>query len=109
MVASYEVAGALIDALVGDLPDARKTIKSTPEIPMDRDLEGAAAIVWVLVGDTARAQRLSNDLEKRFPGATYLRFGGLPTIHGLLALNQGNSDEATETLKAISSHELVPP
>jgi len=109
LLASYQVAGALIEALVGNLPEARKVATDAGGVPADRDLEGASAIVLALIGETAHAQRLADDLQQRFPDATYLRYGALPAIHALLALRQGKREEAREDLRVISSHELIPP
>ncbi len=105
----YQVHAALWEALFGNFPEARKTVKDAGNFMADRDLEGEAAIVWALSGDTTQAQRLADDLDKRFPEATCVRFGSLPAIRGVLAIRRGNAREAIEYLRAISSREMVTP
>ena len=111
LAADLEVGGgAVIEALFGNFPEATKAVRDAGDLStVSHDLEGAAAIVWALAGDSEQANKLADDLERRFPQATYLRFGALPAIRGVLALHRGELPEATKTLDAISSYELVPP
>ncbi|HKT34176.1 MAG TPA: hypothetical protein VJR03_05055, partial [Nitrospira sp.] len=81
----------------------------TRDFSQDWALEADAAMVFALTSDAAQAQKLADDVEKRLPEATYIRFAALPAIRGLLALHRGNQREATETLAAISSHEMLIP
>jgi tetratricopeptide (TPR) repeat protein len=75
----------------------------------DRDLQGQAAIVSALAGDATQAEKLAGNLNKHFPEATYIRFGSLPAIRGLLAIRQGNMQEGIENLRTVSSHALMLP
>ena len=103
-------SSAVIEALFGNFPEARKAVTDAGDLSKaPHDLQGAAAIVWALAGDTAQARKRADELERRFPRATYLRFGALPAIRGVLALQQGDLTGATKALDAISSYELVPP
>jgi len=105
----YQVHAALWEALFGNFPEARRAVKDAGNFLADRDLEGEAAIVLALSGDTTQAQSLADDLNKRFPEATCVRFGSLPAIRGILAIRRGNAREAVEDLRAISSHEMISP
>jgi len=107
VMASYLVNAALVEALFGDFPEAQKAVKDAGRVT-SWGLEGTAAIVWALSGDTAQAQKLADDLKKRFPEATYVRFGSLPAVRGLLAIHRGNAQEGIENLRANPSPELVP-
>jgi eukaryotic-like serine/threonine-protein kinase len=109
VMASYHVNAALPEALFGNFPEAQKAVKDAGNVTTTWGLEGEAAIVWALSGDTAQAQKLADDLNERFPEATYVRFGSLPAIRGILAIHRGNAQEAIENLRAILSHELMPP
>lgn len=109
VTAAYQMNAALLEALFGNFPEARKAARGVRGVMTDRELEGEAAIVWALSGDTAQAQKLADDLSRRFPGATYVRFGSLPTVRGILAIRRGNAQEGNENLGAISSHELAYP
>jgi eukaryotic-like serine/threonine-protein kinase len=109
VTASYQMNAALIEALFGNFPEARKAVKDAGNFTTDRDLEGQAAIVWALSGDAAQAQKLTDDLDKRFPDATYVRFGSLPAVRGMLAMQRGNVQEGMENLQTVSSHALIYP
>jgi len=109
LAAAYQMNAALVEALFGNFPEARKAVKDAGDVMTDRELEGQAAIVSALSGDTAQAEKLAGDLNGRFPEATYVRFGFLPAVRGLLAIRQGNMQEGIESLRTISSHALVSP
>jgi len=58
-------------------------------------------------GDSARARTLADDLDKRFPEDTIVRFNYLPTLRAQLALNTPNgAAKAVEALAAASPYEL---
>jgi len=110
LAADLDVGGGVIEALFGNFPEAREAVKDAGDLSTaDHDLEGVAGIVWAVAGDAQQARKLAGDLNKRFPEATYIRFGALPAIQGLLALHRGEPTDATKALDAISSYELVPP
>jgi eukaryotic-like serine/threonine-protein kinase len=62
--------------------------------------------VSAMVGDDARAQAIANDLAKRFPEDTEVRFGCLPTLHAQLALSSNDYARAIEVLEAAAPYEL---
>jgi eukaryotic-like serine/threonine-protein kinase len=105
----YQLNAALFEALFGNVPEAQKAVKDAGNLMMDRELEGEAATILALSGDTAQAQKLADDLDRRFPDATYLRFGFQPAIRSILAIHQGNPQEGIEDLRPISSRELMSP
>jgi tetratricopeptide (TPR) repeat protein len=109
VAAGYQINAALVEALFGNFSEARQTLKDAGGVMTDRDLEGQAAIVWALSGDAAQAQKLAGDLNGRFPEATYIRFGALPAVRGLLAIRGENMQEGIENLRAISTHALIRP
>jgi len=49
---------------------------------------------------------LSDDLAKRFPEGTLVRFNYLPTIHAQLRLNRNDPAKAIESLEAAAPYEL---
>jgi ATP/maltotriose-dependent transcriptional regulator MalT len=61
-------------------------------------------------GDSARARTLADDLDKRFPEDTIVRFNYLPTLRAQLALNTPNgAATAVEALAVASPYELGVP
>ncbi len=107
VVTGYQVEAALREALFGNFPDAQKVLSEAGDVTTDRNNEGEAALVWALSGDLARAQKLADDLAKRFPDDAYIQFGALPAIRGEIAIRRGSAQQATEDLHAITSHELL--
>jgi tetratricopeptide (TPR) repeat protein len=105
----YQLNAALLEALFGNISEAQKAVKDAGNFMTDREPEGESATILALSGDTAQAQRLADDLNKRFPESTYIRFGFLPSIRGLLAIRRGNAQEGSENLRAMSSRELISP
>jgi len=109
VTATYQMNAALLEALCGNLPEARTAVKNAGGVMTDRELEGQAAMVWALLGDAQQAQKLADDLSKRFPEATYIRFGSLPAIRGTLEIRLGNTQEGVGNLRSVSSHALIYP
>jgi eukaryotic-like serine/threonine-protein kinase len=108
VVASYKVASSLREALIGNFVEARKEAKEASSATTDPEARGSAALALALSGDPAEAQKLSNDLNQRFPEGTWVRYLHLPQVQAALALGQGNPQKAIESLSAAGSYELAP-
>ena len=85
--AGCEAASALWEAFYGNASEARQHAAATLEKSNGRDAQYAAALALAVIGDSARAQSLAEDLQKRFPDDTVVRFNYLPTLHAQLFLN----------------------
>jgi eukaryotic-like serine/threonine-protein kinase len=70
------------------------------------EVEYGAALAFALSGDSLRAQALADDLERRFPEDTVVRFSYLPVLQARIALNRGDSARAIEILQAVAPYEL---
>jgi eukaryotic-like serine/threonine-protein kinase len=108
-VASYKVESALREALFGNLGEARKEATEASTLSADPYVRGWAALALALSGDPAEAQKLAEDLNQRFPEATFVRLVHLPTIQAALALGQGNPQKAIESLGAVAPYQLIAP
>jgi len=110
MAAGCEAAAALWAALYGNRSAARQHASSTLAQSNGRDAQYVAALALALSGDSARARTLADDLDKRFPEDTIVRFNYLPTLRAQLALNAPNgAAKAVEALVAASPYELGVP
>ncbi len=105
----FQLNAALLEALYGNFADAERDVKPAGNVPTSWDSAGEAGIVWALSGNAAEAQKRAADLEKRFPESSYVRFGYLPAIRALLAIHGGDVKEGVESVRAISSNELMMP
>jgi eukaryotic-like serine/threonine-protein kinase len=65
-----------------------------------------AALALAFAGDARRGQVLADDLGRRFPEDTIVRFTYLPTLHAQLALNQNEARKVVEVLQSASPYEL---
>ena len=72
-------------------------------------MEYGVAFVLAVTGDSSQAQALANDLERRFPEDTSVRFNYLPTVRALLALNRSESFKAIEVLQVTAPYDLARP
>jgi eukaryotic-like serine/threonine-protein kinase len=108
-IVGYQLNGALFEVLFGNFAEVQKDVKNAGNFMTDSDLEGEAATILALLGDTAQAQKLADDLNKRFPESTCIRFGFLPATRAVLATREGNLNTGIEDLSDISSHEFMTP
>ena len=65
-----------------------------------------AALAYAIAGDTAHAESMAQDLNKRFPLDTQVQSLWLPAIHAQVRLNRKNSAAALEGLQAAIPIEL---
>ena len=107
--AMYEAAAAVREAFFGNASEAHQRAKAALELSKDRDAEYGAAFALALSGDIAASQPLANDLEKRFPEDTFVRFTYLPIHRALVALSQNNPTAAIEQLQAAAPYDLAIP
>jgi hypothetical protein len=57
-------------------------------------------------GDDARAQALTDDLGKKYPEDTIMKFNYLPTLRAKLAASRRNPSDAIESLRVAALYEL---
>ena len=106
---TYEALAALREALVGNLALARRQAEEVLKITDSKYVEAAAAVVLGLTGDSARATRIADDLDRRFPQATSLQFHYLPMIRGAAAMAGRNGGKAMEAFAAGAPYEVGTP
>jgi len=107
--AMYEAGAAVREAFFGNAPEARLNVIAALELSKGRDVEYGTAFAMALSGDAARAHALTNDLERRFPEDTLVRFTYLPTLRALLAINHGEPSQAIELLQVAAPYDLAIP
>ena len=95
------------EALLGNAPASRRSALEALGLSKGRDVEYGAAFALALAGDASRPQALANDLEKRFPEDTSVRFAYLPTLRSLYALKRGEPAKAIELSRAALTYELA--
>src|SRR6202167_524407 len=105
--AVYEANAALQQAAYGNATEARLTAAEALKLaPTSQGTETEAALAFALAGDTARAESLAEDLEKRFPLDTQMQSLWLPAIRAQLTLDKKNPAAALNALQAASPFEF---
>jgi eukaryotic-like serine/threonine-protein kinase len=104
--ALYETDAAVREALFGNADTVRQRARAALGLSDSRDVEYGAAFALAVSGDSSRSQTLADDLSRRFPEDTKVRFVYAPTLHALLALNHsGPPAKAVELLQATIPYE----
>jgi eukaryotic-like serine/threonine-protein kinase len=107
MAAGCASAAALWEALYGNGLQARQRVLDTLAQSNGRDAQYVAALALALIGDADGAQVLADDLQKRFPEDTIVRFNYLSTLRAQIALVVPNSGaKAVEALAPAAPYEL---
>ena len=107
--ALFHAGAAVRGAFFGNAPEARRSAVRALELSQGREVEYAAAFALACVGDSLQSQRLANDLEKRFPEDSEVRFAYLPVLRALLALHHSEPARAVELLETAVPYELGAP
>jgi hypothetical protein len=102
----FQAGAAVREGWYGNAVEARTRATAALAGSKNREVEYGVAFVRALVGDTVEADSLANDLEKRFPEDTSVRFIYVPAIRARLALNRGNASKAIELLETAVPFEL---
>jgi tetratricopeptide (TPR) repeat protein len=105
--ADYEAEAAVREALVGNMSQAKQGAKAALALSTGRDVEAMSAIALGLAGEAPQATRLADDLAKRFPEDTIVKFEYLPMIHAAARQGGGSSaNKAIEVLAPAAPYEL---
>jgi Tfp pilus assembly protein PilF len=103
--ANYRAAMAVQEALYGNLAQAKADAEAALRRSHSRDVEFASAFALALSGDAARARQLADDLDKRFPEDTFVRFTYLPDLRALADLSRHQPARAVDHLQAAVPYE----
>ena len=105
--AIYQSAAAVWEALYGNAPEAKANAAAALAMSHGRDVEYASALALGLAGDSSRSDALADDLDKRFPEDTFVRFTYLPVLRALSALHRGQPTEGVERLQTALHYEMA--
>jgi eukaryotic-like serine/threonine-protein kinase len=91
---------ALREAAFGNFMEARRAAAVGMNFTATRQGVGVeAALAYAMSGDTAKAESLAQDLNKRFPLDTQIQSLWLPAIQAQLAPDRRNPAEAIKDLQ----------
>ncbi len=107
--ATYQAAAALREVESGNREQARADANAALKLSPNRSVLAMAALALARAGDTAAAERLSAELDQRFPLGSLVQRYWLPTIRAAVALQRNAPNRAVELLKVASTIELGQP
>ncbi len=107
--AQFAIRFALWEAFFGDALQAQHDATAALGLGRNRGVEYGAGIVFGLTGDSVHAQALADELQRRFPEDTSVRFSYLPVIHALLALRRSDPATAIDGLQIATPYQLGVP
>jgi tetratricopeptide (TPR) repeat protein len=94
---------ALREAAFGNSNHAKQAAAEGLNLmPTSQGVTVEAALAYAMEGDSARAESLAQDLNKRYPVDTQTQSLWLPAIRAQLALNRKNPADALKSLQAAS-------
>ena len=106
--AGYLAEAGLEEAYSGETKPAHTDADEALRLASNRAVQGYSALALALVGDTTRAEKLTDELNKSFPLDTRVQRYWLPTIRAVLALEGKKADKAIDALQVTIPYELAP-
>ena len=97
---------AVWQALFGKTSEAARSAHEVAQLSKEPDVRYGVALALAFSGETSQVQVISDDLEKRFPEDTSVRFNYLPVLRALIALNQSEPATAIQLLQKAAPNEL---
>jgi len=107
--AVFETRAALWEAFFENPTEAKRTAAAALALARNREVDYGVALALALSGDSTQAEKLANDMEKRYPEDTSVRFSYLPAIHAAVAVQHGESLQAIDALQASVPYEMGAP
>jgi tetratricopeptide (TPR) repeat protein len=97
---------ASCEAELGNVKEARQKISDALSISQDRDTRAIAMAVLPRTGDTARSQKISEDLVRQYPTDTLLNKVFVPAAQAASDLQRNQPAQAVARLEIATPYEL---
>lgn len=109
MASSIAGAQAVRDAFAGFQESARQKAAEALRLPGERTARSQAALALAQAGDTAQAQKLSEELNRDFPSDYFIKNFISPSVQALNLLHRNKAAEAIAILEPGRRYELGAP
>jgi tetratricopeptide (TPR) repeat protein len=96
---------ANLEAMMGNLREAKEGAKSALARSQGRDTLRAAGMVLATTGEWQEATKIADELARQFPNDTYNNTITVPLIRANVELNRGNGAKAIELLEPTRRYE----
>ncbi len=91
---------AIEEAAFGSASQARQqALDGLKLAPDSQGVNVEGALAFAIAGDTARAESMAQDLNRKYPQDTQMQAVWLPAVQGQIALNRKNPQSAIEALQ----------
>ncbi len=107
--AKRELNAALREVEFGNIREARLRTAAALTLSSTRSPQVLAALVLARTGDTGRAQKIADELQKQNPLNTRINLYWLPCIRAAIQISRGNPSKAIDILNAAAPLELGVP
>jgi eukaryotic-like serine/threonine-protein kinase len=107
--AQFGGARAAWNALLGSRSEAKRSAATALSLYRSRDADYGPAFALALLRESAQAQKIEANLEKRYPEDTSVQFSYLPSLRALEALNEGDAAKALEMTQVATPYDLAIP
>jgi hypothetical protein len=107
--ALWQLNAALREAEFGNVEQARQLVTAGLTISSTRDVQTLTALTLASAGEMARAQAISEELEKQHPLNTFINHYWLPTIRAYNELHRGNPRQTIKLLEVATPYDLAFP
>lgn len=104
--AERQMNAALREAEFGYFAEARNETESALAMASTRNIQVLAALVFARAGDSVRAEKMADELEKKNALNTKINGYWLPTIRAAIEIDRQNPSKAIEILQPAISYEL---
>jgi eukaryotic-like serine/threonine-protein kinase len=105
--ASYSAARAVWEAICGNAAEGKTLAIAALGLSKGRDVEYAAGLALALSGGSSQSEALAEDLIKRFPEDTFVKFTYEPALRASAALGRGRPADSVERLEIARLYELA--
>jgi serine/threonine protein kinase/tetratricopeptide (TPR) repeat protein len=105
--AEYQAHAAVREALAGNVDVAKQGARAALALANGRQVQAFAALALGLAGEPDEAERLADDLSKRFPEDTVQQSVYVPMIRAAIALRNHDGGRAVDALTATQPYELA--
>jgi tetratricopeptide (TPR) repeat protein len=95
------------EAFYGNAAEGKTSATAALELSKGRDVEYTAGLALALSGGSSQSEALAEDLVKRFPEDTFVKFSYEPALRALAALGQGKPADSLERLEIARPYELA--
>jgi predicted Zn-dependent protease len=97
------------EAFFGNVAEADRLATDARHLSDARDVSWGVAVASALSGDAARSTEATNELERRFPEDTHVRYRYVPMLRALAALRDRQPSRAIDVLQTATPFDFAVP